>query len=116
MIRPILSLSMARRYAAKIMAQSLPEHHHSNVELILPTVISLVLAYADTIEVNAPKGELGLQAWMRIRDRRYSLRYEWQRGRWIEIRSETRRGPILYQFSNATPVEDVLTAFQELGR
>lgn len=91
------------------------DHHAGNVSGIALALADAIIwrKDADPIDVMAQGGETKIVLWVRINGQRYAFSYNHQ-SQTIEIRSGTTHGAVLNSFSDATPIQDVVTFFRSL--
>lgn len=91
------------------------DHHANNVREIALAVVGAIIwrKDGDPIEVMDHNGELKNVLWVSIGGSRYAFSYSHADSA-IQIRRRTTRGEVLHSLTNATPLSELRTIFQNL--
>ncbi len=106
-------VTTVQAYAEGVMNRA--EHHAGQVKAIALALLGGIIWRADpaSIEIKQYDGGLANVLWFTIRGRRFAVAYNHKTEN-IEVRDRTLAGIALYEFNNATPVQDVETVFRNL--
>lgn len=112
---PIDTLAALRNYATGVLGRA--DHHASNVTTVLPTLLGLLVTYADpgTLRAREQHGQAKNALWAEFGGRRHVFSYDHARGA-IVVRRDSLQGGEVARMDNSTPASVVRTLLSQLNQ
>ena len=107
----ITGVDELKEYILGVMLRA--EHHAQDVDEVCLAIAGAIVWRGERIDVIQRQGVMGNVLWMYVGENKYAFSFNHNTGQ-IEVRENNLQGPVMRQFSNATPYSEVKQFFANL--
>ena len=113
MTTKVTDIDTLQKYFTGIISRA--DHHAEQVDEITFALVGTIILWKDSspIEVMTHNGDMKNAFWVKINNKRYAFSYNHETYT-IEMRENSIKGRVIYSFSNATSLSELINIFRNL--